>query len=87
LVCLGKEKNKYKASACGFETLTNYKNCSQSCSKFLFTLSLSLVGWFSPVFIHCRLSEQLSGSQVAFGTTFILKSQAAIGKRVTGRTF
>jgi hypothetical protein len=61
------------------EPLTNSEDCSQSCRKFLFTLPLSLVGRFSPVYIHGRLSEQLSGSQAVFRTTFILKSQAATG--------
>jgi hypothetical protein len=54
------------------EPHTNSKDCSQSCRKFMFLLSLFLVGWVSPVYIHCQLSEQLSGSQAAFGTTFIL---------------
>jgi len=33
---------------------------------FLFWLSLALIGQFSPVYIHDRLSE----SQAAYGTTF-----------------
>ncbi len=39
-------------------------------NKFLFRLSFALIGWFSPVYIHGRLSEEFSESQAAIGMTF-----------------
>jgi hypothetical protein len=45
----------------------NSKDCSESHIKFLFRLSLSLFGSFSPAYIHARLSEQFSVSQAAVG--------------------
>ncbi len=60
------------------KTLTNSKNYPKSRKKFVFQLSFALIGRFSPVNIHGRLSEQFLGSQAALGT--FLESQAAIGK-------
>ncbi len=51
---------------------TNSTDCSKSRLKFPFLISLALFDRFSPVYIHSRLSQQLSGSKAAFGTTFIV---------------
>jgi hypothetical protein len=51
------------------KTLTNSKNYSVSRIK-LFKLFFTPIGRFSPVYIHSRLSEQFSGSQAGYGTTF-----------------
>jgi hypothetical protein len=48
--------------------LTNSKSCPERSIKIQF--SFAIIGQFSPVYIHGRLSEQLSESRVAFGTTF-----------------
>jgi hypothetical protein len=68
LVCLVKEKNNYKASACGFETLIIkivLKAVANFCSRFPCP---SLVGFLQCIFMagfqnnyqdHRRLSEQL----------------------------
>jgi hypothetical protein len=50
------------------KTLTNTKSCSESRIKFMFRLSIALIGRFILVYIHSWLSEQL------------LKAQAAIRK-------
>jgi hypothetical protein len=42
-----------------FKTLTNSKNWSESLIKILYPHSFPLVGRFSPVYTHGRLSEQL----------------------------
>jgi hypothetical protein len=46
------------------KTLTNSKDFSESCIKFLYRLSLALIGQFSQctMYIHGWLLEQLSGS-------------------------
>jgi hypothetical protein len=52
------------------QTLPDSENCSESRIKFLFRLSFALIGQcFSNVF-HSQLSEQFSGSQACYGTTF-----------------
>ncbi len=51
-------------------TLTNSKDCSKSCIKFLFRLSFVLIGRISPVYIQGhikRLLEQLLELQGAIG--------------------
>jgi hypothetical protein len=50
---------------------------SKSRINFLFRLSFALIGRFFHVYIHSRLSEQFSGSQVA---EQLLETQAAIRK-------
>jgi hypothetical protein len=72
--------------------LANSKNCSVSRIKFLFRLSFALIGRFFPVYIHSRLSEQFSGSQAGYGTTFrdtggYQKAGTSSLKRVTGKNF
>jgi hypothetical protein len=74
------------------KTLTNSKSCSESRIKFLFMLSFALIGQFSLVYIHFRLSEQFSESQAGFGTTFkgtggYQKAGTSSLKRFTGRNF
>ncbi len=46
------------------------KNCSESHTKFLFRLSFALLGRFFSMYIHRRLSEQFSESQVGYRTIF-----------------
>jgi hypothetical protein len=70
LACLVLEKIKMKFLLASLKTLTNSKSCSESRIKFLFRLSFALIGRFILVYIHSRLSEQFSKSQVGFGTTF-----------------
>jgi hypothetical protein len=58
----------------------------------VFSLSFSLLVPFSPVYIYGRLSEKISGSQTAFGTTFTVtgypKDGTSFLKRgVTARIF
>ncbi len=74
------------------KTLTNSKNFSTS--VFLFGLSFSLIGRFSPVdMLYCkRLSEKFSQSKAAFGTTVrvicgFLYYAASSLKRVSVRVF
>jgi hypothetical protein len=74
------------------KTLTNSKSCPESRIKFLFMLSFALIGQFSLVYIHSRLSEQFSKSQAGFGTNFkdtggYQKAGTSSLKRVTGRNF
>jgi hypothetical protein len=54
------------------KTLTGSEHCSESRIKFLFRLSFALIGQFFPayIYIHSRLTEQFSGSQAGYGTTF-----------------
>jgi hypothetical protein len=52
------------------KTPTDSENCSKSRIKFLSRLSFALIGQFFPVYIHCWLSEQFSGSQAGSGRTF-----------------
>jgi hypothetical protein len=70
LACLVQEKNEYEVLLVSLKTLTDSENCSESRIKFLFRLSFALIGQFFPVYIHSRLSEQFSGSQAGYGTTF-----------------
>jgi hypothetical protein len=67
LACLILERNQYEVFACFFEN-TNSKSCSESSIKFLFRLSLALIGQFLE-YIQSRLSEQFSESQSGLGTT------------------
>ncbi len=60
------------------KTLTNSLIRKPHQNKFLFMLIFALIGQFSLVYIHSRLSEQFSKSQAGFGTN--LKTQAAIRK-------
>jgi hypothetical protein len=74
------------------KTLTNSKNCLVSRIKFLLGLSFALIGRFFPVYVHSRLSEQFSGSQAGYGSTFIntgcyQKARTSSLKKVTGRNF
>jgi hypothetical protein len=55
LALLVKEGNKFKVSAGLFENKLS-KDCSESRIKFLFWLSISLIGRFCLVCIHGRLS-------------------------------
>ncbi len=48
--------------------------------KILFRLSFALIGQFFLVYIHSRLSEQFSESQVGFWIWTVLEAQAAIRK-------
>jgi hypothetical protein len=52
------------------KTPTDSKNCSKNRIKFLFWIFFALTGRFFPVVIHSRLSEQFSGSQAGYGTSF-----------------
>ncbi len=52
------------------KTPTDSENCSKSRIKILFWLSFALIGQLFPLYIHSRLSEQFSGSQAGYGTTF-----------------
>jgi hypothetical protein len=61
--CLVQEKNRYKASDCFFE------KTSKATSNFCFRLSLFLLVNFLQSIVH-SLSENFSGSQAAYGTTF-----------------
>ncbi len=56
--------------ACFFENTYKFERLFRSRIKFLFRLSFSLIGLFSPVYICSRLPELFSGLQMAFGTTF-----------------
>jgi hypothetical protein len=72
--------------------LPNSKSCSECRIKFIFRLSLALLGQFFLVYMHSRLSEQFSESQAGFGTTFkgtggYQKARKSSLKRVTGRNF
>jgi hypothetical protein len=59
-----------KCLRASLKTLTNSKKCYESRIKFLLGLPMLLLVDFSSVqYIHSRLSEQFSGSQVGFGTT------------------
>jgi hypothetical protein len=74
------------------KALTYSKNCSEGRIKFLFRLSFSLIGQFFLMFIQSRLSEQFSGSQVGYETTFrdtggYQKAGTNSLKGVTGRYF
>jgi hypothetical protein len=65
---------------------TNYKDFYKSI-KFLYRLSFTLFGKFSPAYIHGWLSEQFSGSQAAFRTTLRVtgaycKTETSFLKRV-----
>jgi hypothetical protein len=81
LACLVQEKINMKFLLASLKTLTDSETCSESRIKFLFRLSL-----------HSRLSEQFSGSQFGYGTTFrdtdgYQKAGTNSLKRVTGRNF
>jgi hypothetical protein len=52
------------------KALTNSKNCSVSRNKVLSRLFFALIGRFFPMYIHSRLSEQFSGSQAGYVSTF-----------------
>jgi hypothetical protein len=65
-----KEKLNMKFLLASLKTITNSKNCSESRIKFQVRLSFALTGPFFPVYIHSRLSEQFSGSEAVYGTTF-----------------
>jgi hypothetical protein len=74
------------------KTLSNSKSCSETHIKFLFMLSFALIGQFSLVDIHSRLSEQFSKSQAGFGKIFkytggYQKAGTSSLKRVTGSNF
>jgi hypothetical protein len=68
------QSNQINIKLASLKTLTDSKNCSVSRVKFLFWLSLALIGPFSPVYIQDRLSEQFSESQAAYRTTFKVMS-------------
>jgi hypothetical protein len=72
-----KRKINTKFLLAPLKPLTNSKDCSKS---HIFLLRLDLIDWISQVYVH---------SWPAFGTTYRLESQAAIGtsslKRVTRR--
>jgi hypothetical protein len=92
LACVVVVKNKYEVSAGFFENTSNSKSCSESRIKFLFRHSFALIGQFFQVYIHSRLSEQCSGSQAGYGTTFngtggYQKAGTSSLKRFTGRNF
>jgi hypothetical protein len=71
LTCLVQEKINMMFLLASLKTLTNFKQCSsESRTKFVFWLSFVLISRFFPVFIHSRLSEQFSGPQAGFRTTF-----------------
>jgi hypothetical protein len=92
LAYLVQEKNNNKVSLASLKTLANSKINPESRIKFLFRLSFVLIGRLSPAYMHNRLSEQFSGSQAAFGTTFRVtggyrKAGTSSLKRATGRIF
>jgi hypothetical protein len=62
LACLVQEKDKYKVCACFFENTYDFKNCFESCIKYIFRLFFTLVDNFSSVHY---VSEQFLGSQTA----------------------
>jgi hypothetical protein len=64
-----KRKINIKFLLASLKTLANSKDCPLKRIKFLFRLSFALIRRFSPAYIHGRLSEQFSESQVAFGTS------------------
>ncbi len=63
LAYLVQEKININFLLVSLKTLTSSKNCYEDRIKFLFQLSFTLIGHFSPVFIHGRISELFSGSQ------------------------
>jgi hypothetical protein len=87
VACLFEEKNAFNIYPCFLEN-TYSKDCSENRTK-LFSLSLSPLVPFSPVYIYGRLSEKNSGSQTAFGTTFTVTGYPKDGSflQVTGRIF
>jgi hypothetical protein len=52
LPALFKRKLNLNFLLASLKTLTYFKNCSKSHIKFLFRLSFTLIGRFSPVYIH-----------------------------------
>jgi hypothetical protein len=81
---------KFLHASC--KTLNNSKECFETRVKCLFWLSFFLIGQFSAVHIYVELSEQFSGSQMAFGATFKVadgcrKARTSFLKRVTKRIF
>jgi hypothetical protein len=86
------QKINVKFLLASLKTLTNSEKFSVSCIKFLVRLSFTLIGSISPVYIHCRLSEQISEQQAAFGTNFRVTGGFQIAgtsplNRVTGMIF
>jgi hypothetical protein len=88
-----KEKNKYKVSACSYDTYTNYKVVPKAASKFCSSIpSLSdshgsmfssVLSWIAFNFQdHQRLRECILLSQAAIG-----KAGTSFLKRVSGRIF
>jgi hypothetical protein len=74
------------------KTLTDSANCSERHTKFLFWFSFALIGKFFRVYFHSRLSEQFSGSQAGYGTTFrdagyYQKAGTSSKEGVTGMNF
>jgi hypothetical protein len=77
LVCLLKEKCKYKISACFFETLTDSKDCSESRIKMFLLSCLPLVEKCS-CFLVSHWSENPCLSLV--GKMFLLPCLSLVGK-------
>jgi hypothetical protein len=73
LGCLVKQRIRYNVSACLhlFILKTVPTTGSNFCSGFLFLL---MVDFLLCTYIHGRISEQFSGSQAAFKTTFRVTS-------------
>jgi hypothetical protein len=69
---VGKRKINIKFQLVSVKTVTKSVDSSEAASEFLFRLSFAVISLV--IFIlcscHCRLSEQFSESQVAFGTNF-----------------
>jgi hypothetical protein len=63
LAYLVQEKININFLLASLKTLTCSTNCYEDRIKFLFQLSFTLIGNFSPVFIHGRILELFSGSQ------------------------
>jgi hypothetical protein len=86
--CLFKDKNKMKLLVASLKTLINSKDCSESrLLSFLFRLSFSVIGRISPVNMSQPwLSEQVLGSQAAFGIVFRVSSNKLFEK-ISERVF
>ncbi len=78
LACPVQDKNKFKFSACFFETLTKFKTYFESLIKILFRLSFALIARFSPVYIHAGFRNNIQDH--GRSSKQLLESQAAIRK-------
>jgi hypothetical protein len=71
LAYLVQEKININFLHASLKTLTSSKICYQDRIKFLFQPSFTLIGHFSPVFVHGRISELFSGiTELSFWNNF-----------------